>query len=755
MNETMEGSSIDSQKDINFSLTLPKSSQSVTRALGVGDENQVTSVDILLFDSNGKFTYRPIHVSSIQSDPNNSDIKTFQARIPSGTFDLVILANSEEELHRMANTIAQGDTKESVLGKLIVTNSGKWNNDPSVAGYRRIPMFGEISSLTVGATTPANNPVTLVRMLAKIDVTLASSITNFQLKSIRLYHANTQGFMVPESNNWVSAQNSVTAPSIPSTSASLSTPIVYDGTEISSGRSCINQIYTFEASKALSTSLASGICLVIGGIYGSDNSETYYRVDFSQTSSNATTYLDLLRNHHYRVNISSVSDFGLSTPTAALNSVPVNIRAQVLPWNDAPMSDVVFDQQYSLGVSKAEYIFGPELIDPSRSDNRLSITTDYPAGWQIDKIVDDAGNRISWLTTDLNQGSIHSVANIQLLLSENPGSNARVGYVHLRAGRMIDIIRVTQLKREVINSYIVAPGGSVDIPLSMVNFSDLGTQWTLGDAVTAELFWTDNSHGVAANSNISSITIRGTFVHVETGSADGNAVVAVMKNREILWSWHIWVTNYQPVPIGSGKFMDRNLGAIGNLPGALGTFGLLYQWGRKDPFPGSSSVNRNDAAVVYKASGVITGKDSQHFTDLQTSIDNPLAYTLDDWSGSAGDFSWDSNGSKTAYDPCPKGWRVSSVNSWNGLDVDHDFPWDNINLGCNNFLYGGFYPACGYFESSRGALFGVGTNGGYWLRESFDSNNAKPLLFGNHLSTLLGIAPFYKKMGCSIRCVKE
>ena len=35
--------------------------------------------------------------------------------------------------------------------------------------------------------------------------------------------------------------------------------------------------------------------------------------------------------------------------------------------------------------------------------------------------------------------------------------------------------------------------------------------------------------------------------------------------------------------------MDRNLGATSATPGNVGSLGLLYQWGRKDPFLGSSS----------------------------------------------------------------------------------------------------------------------------------------------------------------------
>ena len=42
--------------------------------------------------------------------------------------------------------------------------------------------------------------------------------------------------------------------------------------------------------------------------------------------------------------------------------------------------------------------------------------------------------------------------------------------------------------------------------------------------------------------------------------------------------------------------MDRNLGATSATPGDVGALGLLYQWGRKDPFLGSSSISSDTMA---------------------------------------------------------------------------------------------------------------------------------------------------------------
>ena len=75
---------------------------------------------------------------------------------------------------------------------------------------------------------------------------------------------------------------------------------------------------------------------------------------------------------------------------------------------------------------------------------------------------------------------------------------------------------------------------------------------------------------------------------------EGNAVIAARDiDGEILWSWHIWFTDQpeeQSYRNGAGTVMDRNLGATSATPGDPGALGLLYQWGRTDPFLGSSVI---------------------------------------------------------------------------------------------------------------------------------------------------------------------
>ncbi len=102
-------------------------------------------------------------------------------------------------------------------------------------------------------------------------------------------------------------------------------------------------------------------------------------------------------------------------------------------------------------------------------------------------------------------------------------------------------------------------------------------------------------------------------IHVKSGSVNGNALIAgYNKDNEIVWSWHIWVNNDKPAELAAAvpyytfawdaggikttqgrvvkgrSVMVCNLGAPNrnrSETNPASTFGCVYQWGRKDPFP--------------------------------------------------------------------------------------------------------------------------------------------------------------------------
>lgn len=205
------------------------------------------------------------------------------------------------------------------------------------------------------------------------------------------------------------------------------------------------------------------------------------------------------------------------------------------------------------------------------------------------------------------------------------------------------------------NCYLVKSAGNYKFKAVKGN-SDI----SVGDVAKARVLWETFGTNIRPNEGdlIATVSYKDGYVYFSTPStlANGNASIAVRNsNGEILWSWHIWCSeegwNDQVYPNNAGTMMDRNLGAISATPGDIGTFGLLYQWGRKDPFMGSCSQSSNTPAASTGCWRV-----PREISDSDKAVLNPMTSTTD-YSGVASEwFTWEYK--KGLHDPCPAGYRV-------------------------------------------------------------------------------------------------
>lgn len=368
---------------------------------------------------------------------------------------------------------------------------------------------------------------------------------------------------------------------------------------------------------------------------------------------------------------------------------------------------------------------------------------------------------------------------------------------------------------EEANCYMLPLGETVYIPVSRVETAWTqinGSAYTLPTAWTAALLWTDNSYGVSPSGSIAAISYNrdGKYIKVTAGMAEGNSVIVLYDNdgTTIQWSWHIWVTENPSTEIANGyTWMDRNLGSIEiatNTPSV--TFatcgGLMYQWGRKDPFPGSDGLTTGSATAktIYNQSGAMTSASISWPSDVTTtstgtnndvvkyanaslppisytyqaeySVKNPLLF-LTNWAGSSatslaeqttagGMSSWggEFGESKTIFDPCPSGWRVPS-----GKRVDHAYvsPWStwttigsfttspfvSVLWNTTGSLYS--YPTIGWRHTSTGAIDLVGANGYYWCATS-NGNTSYCMAF---YSGNIPVGNILRARAVPVRCVEE
>ncbi len=282
------------------------------------------------------------------------------------------------------------------------------------------------------------------------------------------------------------------------------------------------------------------------------------------------------------------------------------------------------------------------------------------------------------------------------------------------------------------------------------------------------------------------VEYRDGYVYFSTADTyqEGNAVIAVIDDKDtdgteddvILWSWHIWLTDQPAEHVynnSAGTMMDRNLGATSADPGKVGALGLLYQWGRKDPFLGSSFIsNRIEAAstVTWPASEESTSETGT----IEYAVSHPTTFITrntvnNDWyytgSEDTDDTRWttsESESEKSIYDPCPAGWRVPDGGEggiWSkakGSSSDYSGTYDGTDKGMN--FSGEFgtdltiwYPAAGCRDYD-GSLSGVGNYGFCWSATPRGSSAFTLYFYNSGL-----VSPsynYYRAEGYSVRCLQ-
>lgn len=279
----------------------------------------------------------------------------------------------------------------------------------------------------------------------------------------------------------------------------------------------------------------------------------------------------------------------------------------------------------------------------------------------------------------------------------------------------------------------------------------------------------------------------------------GNAVVAVTKGGTVVWSWHLWfapksalnkieVTNHQGVKY---NFTEETLGwkpkgeiSTYNAPrtvkvkveqtianGGVKQFTVinitqnpggkkegistLYQFGRKDAFPGMDETQLPQGSINRINNMSITNgiQNPQNFYIWSSSwYNNPPAgysyYNL--WSADNTTTGYNDNAVvKTVYDPCPVGFKMPASNAFTGFTSNGQTQNTAANINADgttdiqkyraayghNFYTNSsknatiFFPASGSRMYDNGLFNYAGSNGYYWSAVPNDTGHGCNLYF--------------------------
>ena len=331
------------------------------------------------------------------------------------------------------------------------------------------------------------------------------------------------------------------------------------------------------------------------------------------------------------------------------------------------------------------------------------------------------------------------------------------------------------------NCYVVTETGYYSLPTVKGNSNE-----TVGEVASVKVLWESfgNRKKPQAGDLISELSYNNGKIYFHASERKGNAVIAAKDAKgTILWSWHIWMTDKprkQTYNNNAGIMMDRNLGATSATPDDISSFGLLYQWGRKDPFPGAgelavkidwtdSMVETTGAWPDAVASDATTGT-------IEYALANPMTFILGngnnrDWlyseDGANDNSRWQSE--KTIYDPCPAGWRIpdggengiwakalgSTVQDWESEAWSTEESGVDLSETDKTLATGVsvWYPFEGLFYGSNGKMGGASEIGGYWSVTT-RSKDAYVFSASKRDKTIYNYLDGQRSHGCSVRCMK-
>ena len=369
------------------------------------------------------------------------------------------------------------------------------------------------------------------------------------------------------------------------------------------------------------------------------------------------------------------------------------------------------------------------------------------------------------------------------------------------------------------NAYIINPlSGTDDLqPLYEVPITRINKFWSSGDGSkqagkdytikantewVAEVIWQDKPERLfnfcSADGKISEGNTRFdgkgvSFFYIKpVVGASGNVLIGVRKkedkNTEYLWSWHLWITDYNPDYTRAwqtGKYtyevegghvhryegdiwekeykdkyiMDRNLGATSADPGNLTeTRGLYYQYGRKDPLPISGNY------YDIKGDKITLSNDrfntAQHFYALVNKPFYIVSGYNGDWvmNNTYGTNNWNNpdwnKSDKSLFDPCPPGWTLPKKDVYKVFVGQSKTPnaaglfssgW-NFYMNSTGTSETTWFPAAGYYGTN------IGFSGFYWAVEPWGLSQGNIITFNSNSAYF---SANYRTFGFSIRCIQE
>ena len=454
---TKESPTEHSQEKVRIELSIPDNDLPNTRGFTDDQESDVgDEIHFMIFNNNsngGRLVSYRLLAKDLDYRINPSGNIEVIMPMPSDLYcTFVFIANvPTTKVDNIVGTVglpATNITKADLIAQLNITGISYWPTDGTLP-EARIPMYGEARLNGNMNNVIANGPLPLRRMLARIDVINNVDPDIFKMTKVYLANRNTGGKVIPPVLNGYMNPKGFDVPHLPEIAADLGHTLgigtAYEVELPDDNQSILRTIYAFESAAAFGNPddsyRANATCLIIEGVYTLANgtpATTYFRVDF--TSINRS-YMPLLRNHRYIVNIDDVISNktvapGFPTPAAALASYSMVV-------NDDGMTTSIFTMD---DATNMRYIYFDPKSFVAVSRDRIELPQ-KPLPYDSFKVVSSSSWKAalvpSWITLSETTGN-GAMTSVGYVCEENTTGSSREGLIIITTKLVSATIVVTQ-----------------------------------------------------------------------------------------------------------------------------------------------------------------------------------------------------------------------------------------------------------------------------------------------------------------------
>lgn len=302
---------------VTLSIQLPNfTPQEISTRAGGETTESITSLWLVCYGTSGNYLDKQNCTEAYAAATADADgYKKIKTNLPKGT----------ETVHLVANV--PGLTKEQAAKLDAMVDITPNLSEPICWGKAKL------------SDLMNNSKISLIRQCAK--VTVKTSVSNFEITDLHVWHSASKGSIAPA--GYVESKNENLA---------TSTELMDDSKCIAGGPAAVVAVNETSAGKA---------DIIIKAKY--NGTEGFYKVALYKDDSKTAQY-DMVRNHNYIVNVTSVNGVGYADETEALKAEPEN-RLKVTVVDDNPqIVDMIACKDYELGVCGTQTVAATNGTDP-------------------------------------------------------------------------------------------------------------------------------------------------------------------------------------------------------------------------------------------------------------------------------------------------------------------------------------------------------------------------------------------------------